>query len=71
LDYWFTKLGDTAFGVKNYNYYEEIGYYLGYYDSLDDNDKLDLLNILLDKIDNAFYDINDELRELGALTNKS
>jgi len=71
LDYWFTQLGDIAFGVKNYNYYEEFGYYLGYYDSLDDSDKLDLLNILLDNIDNAFYDINDELRELGALTNNN
>jgi len=68
LDYWYTKLGDSAFGVKNYNYYEEIGYDLGYYDTLDDNDKLEVLSILLDEVGNVLYDIANK-SELGALRN--
>ena len=71
LDYWYKKIGDTAFGVKNYGYYEEIGYWEGFYDELDDSDKLEVLSILLDEIDSVLYDIEHKLPDLGVLSNKS
>jgi len=71
LDYWYKKIGDTAFGVGNYGYYEEIGYWEGFYDELDDSDKLEVLSILLDEIDSVLYDIEHKLPDLGVLSNKS
>ena len=71
LYYWLTELGDTAFGAGDYDYNNDVDYYLSYYDELNDNEKLDMLDILSNNIDDAFYDINDELRKLEALTNKS
>ncbi|MCI4455205.1 MAG: hypothetical protein JHC23_00555 [Sulfolobus sp.] len=66
---WFAKLGDIAFGVKDHDYYDQVDYYLSYYDELSNNEKLDLLDMLLSEIDDAFYTINPELRKLEALTN--
>ena len=71
LDYWYKKIGDTVFGVKNYGYYEEIGYWEGFYDELDDSNKLEVLSILLDEIDSVLYDIEHTLPDLGVLSNKS
>ncbi len=71
LDYWYKKIGDTAFGVKNYGYYEEIGYWEGFYDELDYSNKLEVLNILLDEIDRVLYDIEHKLPDFGVLSNKS
>ena len=68
---WFDKMGDAVFGLKNYNYYEMIGYYVGFYDGLNDDGKLNVLGILLDEIDSVLYDVDTELSELEALTNKS
>jgi len=69
---WFKKMGEAVYGTKN-NYYEkEVTYYLNYYDMLDDNDKLEVLSILLNNyIDNDLFYIKQKLSELGALTNKS
>jgi hypothetical protein len=68
---WFDKMGDAVFGLKNYNYYEMIGYYVGFYDGLNDDGKLNVLGILLDEIDSVLYDVDTELSELEALTNQS
>ena len=67
---WFDKMGDAVFGLKNYNYYEMIGYYVGFYDGLSDNGKLEVLSILLDTIAGVLYDIEHKLRKLEGLTNK-
>ena len=64
LYYWLTELGDTAFGTGDYDYNNEVDYYLSYYNELDDDDKLDVLDILLNNIDDAFSDISDELGKL-------
>jgi hypothetical protein len=68
---WFEKMGDAVFGLKNYNYYEMIGYYVGFYDGLSDNGKLEVLSILLDTIAGVLYDIEHKLPELEGLTNQS
>ena len=68
---WFDKMGDAVFGLKNYDYYYMIGYYVGFYDGLNDDGKLNVLNALLDGIDSVLYDVDTELSELEALTNKS
>ena len=71
LDYWYRKIGDIAFGVKNYNYYDEIDEYLYYYDNMSNDKKLETLSYLLDEVGNVLYDIEHKLSELGALTNES
>ena len=71
LDYWFRKIGDTAFGVKNYNYYDEIDEYLYYYDMASKDKKLEILSILLDEVGNVLYDIDQKLLELEGLTNNN
>jgi len=68
---WFDKLGDTAFGLKNYDYYDMIGYDIGFYVGLNDDGKLKVLSILLDEIDNILWNIDHKLPELEALTNES
>jgi len=69
---WYKKIGDTAFGVKNYAYYEEVDYYESNYDMLDDNEKLEVLSILLDVIADVLYDIEQKyLPNLGVLTNNN
>jgi hypothetical protein len=70
LYYWLTELGDIAFGGGDYDYNNDVDYYLSYYDELNDEEKLDMLDILLNEIDDAISTVNEELRELGALTNK-
>ncbi len=71
LDYWYRKIGDTVFGVKNYNYYDKIDEYLYYYDNMSNDKKLETLSYLLDAVGNVLYDIEHKLSELGALTNES
>ncbi len=69
---WYRKMGEAVYGYKNNDYDKEVSYYLNYYDMLDDDDKLELLSILLnDYIDGDLYYIKQKLSELGALTNKS
>jgi len=71
LLHWYDKIGDAVFGFKNYNYYEIMGYYIGFYDTLSNSQKLEMLSGLLDVIADVLYDIDKDLSELGALTNKS
>ncbi|ALG96939.1 hypothetical protein [Sulfolobus monocaudavirus SMV3] len=71
LDYWYRKIGDIAFGVKNYNYYDEIDPYIYYYDNMSKNKKLEVLSALLDEIGNVLYDIEHKLPELEGLTNNN
>ena len=71
LLHWYDKMGDAVFGLKNYNYYEIMGYYIGFYNGLNDDQKLELLSGLLDVIGDVLYDIDKELSELEALTNQS
>lgn len=69
---WYKKMGEAVYGYKNNDYDKEVTYYLNYYDMLDDDDKLELLSILLnDYIDGDLYYIKQKLSEFGALTNKS
>jgi len=71
LYYWLTELGDTAFGGGNYDYDNDVDYYLSYYNEFNNDEKLDVLDILLNEIDDAMSTVNEQLRELEALTNKS
>jgi len=71
LYYWLTELGDIAFGGGNYDYDNDVDYYLSYYNEFNNDEKLDVLDILLNEIDNAMSTVNEQLRELEALTNKS
>jgi len=70
LLHWYDKIGDAVFGLKNYNYYDIMGYYIGFYNALSDNQKLEMLSGLLDVIGDVLYDIEKELSELEALTNE-
>jgi hypothetical protein len=71
LLHWYDKMGDAVFGLKNYNYYDIMGYYIGFYNVLNDDQKLELLSGLLDAIGDVLYEIDEDLSELGALTNQS
>jgi len=71
LELWYKKIGDIAFGVKNYNYYDEIDEYLYYYDMMSKDKKLEILSILLDEVGNVLYDIDQKLLELEGLTNNN
>jgi len=71
LYYWLTELGDTAFGGGNYDYDNDVDYYLSYYNEFNNDEKLDVLDILLNEIDDAMSTVNEQLRELEALANKS
>jgi len=71
LLHWYDKMGDAVFGLKNYNYYDIMGYYIGFYNMLNDDQKLELLSGLLDAIGDVLYEIDEDLSELGALTNQS
>jgi len=69
---WYKKMGEAVYGYKNNDYDKEVTYYLNYYDMLDDDDKLEILSILLnDYIDGDLYYIKQKLSELEALTNES
>ena len=70
LYYWFTDLGAIGLGADQV-YYNMVNYWLSYYDKLDDYGKLDVLERLLNKMDDVFSRINEDLSELEALTNKS
>jgi len=71
LLHWYDKVGDAVFGLKNYYYYEIMGYYIAFYNVLNDDQKLELLSGLLDTIGDVLYDIDEDLSKLEALTNKS
>lgn len=71
---WFDKMGDAVFGIKNYNYYEIMGYYIGFYNLLNKADKLEVLSTLLDVIGSVLSHIDEDLEELSeskTLTNES
>ncbi len=69
---WYKKMGEAVYGYKNNDYEKEVTYYLNYYDMLDDGEKLEILNALLnDYIDSDLHYIKEKLFELGALTNQS
>ena len=70
LYYWFTDLGAIGLGADQV-YYNMVNYWLSYYDKLDDYGKLDVLERLLNKMDDVFSRINEELSELEGLTNQS
>jgi len=62
---WFKKMGEAVYGTKNNHYEKEVTYYLNYYDMLDDNDKLEVLSILLNNyIGKLLNKIEQELSEL-------
>ena len=72
LDDWYMKIGDAVYGIRNYDYYYEMGYYDNTYDLLDDNAKLEVLSGLLDYINSVLWDIEEKyLPELEALTNNN
>ncbi len=65
LAFWFTKLGNIAFRLKNNDYFNQVNYHLSYYDMLNNDEKLEVLEYLLKDIHNAVYHtISDELRKL-------
>ena len=67
---WFKKMGEAVYGYKNNDYDKEVTYYLNYYDMLDDGEKLEILNALLNNyIDYDLHYIKEKLSELGTLTN--
>jgi len=69
---WYKEIGDAVFSMKNYHYYEEVDYFESNYDMLNDNEKLEVLSILLDEIDAVLYDIEEEyIPELEGLTNNN
>ena len=69
---WYKKMGEAVYGYKNNDYEKEVTYYLNYYDMLDYDEKLEILNALLnDYIDSDLHYIKEKLSELGALTNRS
>ena len=71
LYYWFTDLGAIGSGADQV-YNNMVNYWLSYYDKLsDDIGKLDALEVLLNEMNDEFSRINEELSELGALTNQS
>ena len=68
---WYMKIAD-AVSIKRSDYSEEVSYFLDFYSMLDDNDKLEVLSILLDDIGNALYDIEEKyMRDSGFLTNNN
>jgi len=65
LAFWFTKLGNIAFRLKNNDYFNQVNYYLSYYDVLNNDEKLKVLEYLLKYIHNVVYHaISDELGKL-------
>ena len=65
LAFWFTKLGNIAFRLKNNDYFNQVNYYLSYYDVLNNDEKLKVLEYLLKYIHNVVYHaISDELYKL-------
>jgi hypothetical protein len=72
---WYWRIGHNAFGINSTGHYDLIGYYTGYYDVLSDNDKLNVLKMLLDVINNMLPDIYEDLKyyksKLEASTNKN
>ena len=65
LVFWFTKLGNIVFKLKNNDYYNQVNYYLNYYAMLDNDEKLLVLNYLSNEIrDAVYFTISDELRKL-------
>jgi len=68
---WFMKIGDSV-SMNNDAYSEQVGYFVGLYNRLDDNSKLHALSLLLDNMDAVLYDIEEQyMHDLGALTNNN
>jgi len=66
---WYKKMAEAVYGYKNYNYnyykyFKEVVYDLNFYDMLDDNGKLEVLNKLLNNnIDKILNEIKQTLSE--------
>ena len=71
LYHWYMKIADVV-PIKRPEYNEQVSYFLYLYNMFNDNEKLELLNILLDEIDSVLYKIKEEYnRNLGALINNN
>jgi len=69
---WHMKIGDIVFGSRNHSYYVEIGYLESLYGKLYDNEKSEVLRILLDDIAYVMRVIEEKyLPKLKALTNNN
>ncbi len=65
---WYMKIADVL-SIKRPEYNEQVSYFLYLYNMLDDNEKLEALNILLDEINSVLYDIEQKyMHDLEALT---
>jgi len=68
---WYMKIADVL-SIKRPEYNEQVSYFLYLYNMLDDNEKLEALNILLDEINSVLYLIEEEyMRDLEFLTNSN
>jgi len=68
---WYMKMADVV-PIKRPEYNEQVSYFLDFYNMFDDSEKLEVLSILLDEIDSALYEIEEEYeRNLEALINNS
>ena len=68
---WYMKMADVV-PIKRPEYNEQVSYFLDFYNMFDDSEKLEVLSILLDEIDSALYEIEEEYeRNLEALTNNN
>jgi len=68
---WYMKIADIM-PIKRSDYNEKVSYFLDFYDMLDDNDKLEVLGILLEEIPSVLYEIEEEYKHnLEALINNN
>jgi len=68
---WYMRLANVV-PIRRPDYNEKVSYFLHFYDMLDDTDKLEALNILLDQLDSVLYEIEEEyMRNLRALINNN
>ncbi|AME30104.1 hypothetical protein AZ270_gp81 [Acidianus tailed spindle virus] len=68
---WYMKMADVV-PIKRPEYNEQVSYFLDFYNMFDDSEKLEVLSILLDEIDSALYEIEEEYeRNLEALINNN
>jgi len=72
LFYWLMDIGDTALGTEAYDWFDlRVDYWLGFYDSLNDNYKLLMLRDLKYNINSLLSKIKQKLFELETLENES
>jgi len=70
LYHWFTYLEDLGI-EENQDYNNIVNYWLNFYDMLADYEKLELLERLLNKIDDAFSEIRTRIKAIEKRSNLS